>query len=213
MDIFEKSQHDDGWSTIQALLPDGWREQTRTQGVLQRKSRKFSSLDASLRTLLICLAGDRSYRVTSAMAEMAGLASVTDVTIMDRLHASAGWFEWMSREILKDIGIKHDFGIPIKLIDATNARETDDRVWRIHFSYSLESMRCCDFHLTDKHVGESFRHFEISPGELLVGDRAYARHRDIGHVIRNGGDVLVRISPSKTPIYDYDGNLRFSLRD
>jgi hypothetical protein len=42
-------------------------------------------------------------------------------------------------------------------------------------------------------MAEGFHHFPIGPGELAVGDRAYAKAKGLAGVVANGGHFLVRL--------------------
>lgn len=52
--------------------------------------------------------------------------------------------------------------------------------------------------------GEALRRFEVRSGDVFIADRAYANPAGIAHVIRNGGDVLVRMNLVTLPLYASD---------
>ena len=48
--------------------------------------------------------------------------------------------------------------------------------------------------------GETFRHYEVKEGDLIVGDRGYCQRKGIMHVIENQGEVLVRFHSTNLPL-------------
>ena len=69
MDLDRALQEDlDDWDLLVRFLPDGWRDKARELGAVCRRSRKFPSMDALLRTLLINLAEGCALKETAARA-------------------------------------------------------------------------------------------------------------------------------------------------
>ena len=77
--------------------------------------------------------------------------------------------------------------------------------WRIHYSICLPSLQCDEVHVTSPKVGESFKRFTVYPGDLFLGDRGFAHHAGISHVVNGGGNVLVRINLTNLPLVGADG--------
>ena len=46
--------------------------------------------------------------------------------------------------------------------------------------------------ITDKHCGESYKHFPVQAGDIVIGDRAYARPSGLEHILDSGADFIVR---------------------
>jgi hypothetical protein len=59
--------------------------------------------------------------------------------------------------------------------------------------------------------GETFARFPVSRGDLFLGDRAYGITRGIRHVVKNGGDVLVRFGWNNLPLWNENKKARFNL--
>ena len=80
-----------GWDDFLACLPGNWRQIAEASGVLkgQRKDKDPKTLMHVLMLHLLC---GYSLRETSAIAEEAGIASLSDVALLKRLRKSTGMF-------------------------------------------------------------------------------------------------------------------------
>jgi len=201
------------------FLPAGWQSKAKELGALKR-CRKIPNAETLLRVLLLHLAEGCSLRETSTRLARGGIANVSDVAIMDRLRSAGAWFRWMSLELMRTWVDKQPdtvFGTRtrIRLVDGTRVKEPGPTgsSWCIHYSVELPTLACCNVTIQDKHGnGETFKKFEILPKDLMIGDRAYGTPPSIGHVIDNGGNVLVRFAWNLLPLW-LDENKRFDLLD
>jgi len=87
-------------------------------------------------------------------------------------------------------------GVRVRLIDGCSVSEpgATGSSWRLHYPVCLPALQCDEVHVTEPAIGESFKRFAVAPGDLLVGDRAYATRAGIRHVVDQGGHVLVRLN-------------------
>lgn len=205
---------DEDWDYLVSFLPDGWAEQARALGAL-RRARKMASADLLLRVLLIHLAEGCSLRETAVRAEQAGLVSVSDVAVMDRLRQSGPWFQWMNQALIDQLGIHPVAGRPphrrVRVVDGTHVSEPGPTgsSWRLHYAIELPALCCSDVQISESvgaGVGESFARFAVAPGDLLLGDRVYGNANGIAHVVDHGGDVLTRFGWQNLPMQDADGD-------
>lgn len=202
----------DDFDYLVRLLPAGWEEQAKALGAL-RRCRKIPDARTLLRVLLIHLGEGCSLRETAVRASQGGVAEVSDVAIMDRLRQSAEWFRWMSSEFMKtwDIRPPADVFGPsrrVRIVDGTRVKEPGPTgsSWCIHYSIGLPSLSCEELSVRDVHGnGETFARFSVSPGDLFLGDRVYGVRPGIFHVVRGGGDVLVRFAVSDLPLQTPNG--------
>jgi len=207
----------DDFEYLLQLLPDGWEEQAKALGAL-RRCRKIPDAETLLRILLIHLAEGCSLRETAVRASRGGVAQVSDVAIMDRLRQSAEWFRWMSFELMKTWGMRRPEGVfglnhHVRVVDGTRVKEPGPTgsLWCIHYAIGLPSLRCEELSVHDVHGnGETFTRFSVKPGDLFLGDRVYGVRPGIFHVVRQGGDVLVRFVMSNLPLLTRDGQ-KFDL--
>src|SRR5215475_5933383 len=113
------------WRILLGLFPSGWKDLGRISGAVTRL-RNFESLEAVLRTLLLHVGCGWSLRETAVQAKLAGIADVSDVTLLNRLRQSEQWLRQLCQRIWKDNGVDLEpalKGRPVRLVDATVVRE------------------------------------------------------------------------------------------
>lgn len=204
-------QTPDDWEILLSFLPAGWAEKAVELGAMARK-RKIVSAETLLRLLLIHLADGKSLRTTAAYSHEVELCDINDVALLHRLRASESWFRWMSQRIVKDLK-GPELTAPlspkfrVRIVDGTAITEpgSTGSDWRVHYSLQLPDLRCDTFTITGSEVGEDFQRYYVEQGDLLVADRGYCKRAGICHVLRNGGDVLVRFHSSNLPLFSYKG--------
>ncbi len=199
------------WELLLRFLPSNWEALGRETGAL-RRTRGFADAESLLRTLLLHLVEGRSLKETAMQVNEAGLAQVSSVAIWKRLKHAGDWFRLLNEALLRR---EPQFSFPtgilkghrVRLIDGTTVCEPGrtGSTWRVHYSVELLSLRCDSVKILEKNSGETFRHFDIAPGDILVADRIYANRPGISHVVSNGGDVVVRMPYSNVPLIDAKG--------
>ncbi len=91
-----------------------------------RRLRGFPSLEALLRTLLMHVGCGWSLRETAVQAKLAGIADVSDVTLLNRLRDSESWLRHLCQQLWKDNGVELQPGLhgrTVRLLDATVVKE------------------------------------------------------------------------------------------
>jgi len=199
----------ENWQCLKRFLPAGWEDMARTTGAWRRAPRSLPSTEVLLRVLLIHLADGCSLREAVVRAKQGGLADISDVALFKRLRAAGEWLRWMAVEMLRrwDAPCAPPAwleGRRVRVVDATVVCEpgSTGTDWRVHYSLGLYGLQCDEFHLTGPKVGESFARFQVSPGDLMLGDRAYGHLKGFRHVLSHEGHFLTRLK-----------NKAFSLRD
>lgn len=197
---------EEDWDVLKAFLPDGWKEKAKELGAL-RRCRNFSGPDMLLRALLIHLVDGCSLRETATRVTQGNIAKISDVALLKRLRGSGEWFRWIARELMQEWIEKQPteiFGedVCLRMVDGTTISEpgATGTTWRIHYTMHLPSLRCDEVYVTSPHIGESLLRFHVKAGDLLIGDRGYAHRAGIYHVVKAGGNVLVRINLSNLPL-------------
>jgi len=210
--------HED-WEILLGLFPPGWEQLGRRSGAVKRL-RGFSSLSDLLRTLLLHVGCGWSLRETSVQAGMAGIAYVSDVTLLNRLRQAEDWLRQLCQQLWKDNEVDLEPRLkdrPVRVLDATTVKEPGKTggQWRIHYSLRLPTLECDHFELTaarGKNTGEKFGRFVFQAGELVMADAGYCHPPGIAEVARQGAYVCVRVNPSSLPLLDEQG-LPFPLLD
>src|SRR5271154_434181 len=205
------------WQVLVDLFPAGWEELGRRSGAVIRL-RGFKSLNDLFRTLLLHVGCGWSLRETSVQAKLAGIAEVSDVTLLNRLRDAESWLRQMCQELWKDNGValQPSFaGRTLRLLDATVVREPGKTgsQWRIHYSLRLPTLECDHFELTSTRgagAAERFGRFRFQAGELVLADAGYCHPAGIAAVVEQQADVCVRLNPHALPLWDKRGK-RFPL--
>src|SRR5271163_2546730 len=200
------------WQILLGLFPAEWQRLGRSCGAVTRL-RGFPSLDALLRTLLLHVGCGWSLRETAVQAKLAGIAEVSDVTLLNRLRDAESWLRQMCQELWKDNGValQPSFaGRTLRLLDATVVREPGKTgsQWRIHYSLRLPTLECDHFELTSTRgagAAERFGRFRFQAGELVLADAGYCHPAGIAAVVAAKADVCVRLSPHGLPLFDGEG--------
>jgi hypothetical protein len=204
------------WQQILALLPEERETAAREHQALLRK-RQIQDADTLLRLAFVYAWGDLSLRSTVAWAQQAGVATLSDVALLERLqkaHTFLGWL--LAQTLAAQLPKAHwpAFSYRVRLVDATaiakpGSQGTD---WRVHLGMNLTTQTCDFIEVTDVKGGESFTRFPAEAGDLLVADRGYANRTGIASVVEKLAQVLVRFAPANLPLQQRDGT-PFDLLD
>jgi Transposase DDE domain len=156
-----------------------------------------SAIDLLRLTLSYCL-GHAGLRGTAAWAEAMGVASVSDVALFGRFRNTAQWLSRLAAGIVARGCPEAAKGRLIRILDGSSvpkagreARRTNG-LWRIHASFELPSERFDFLELTDQTGGERLDRVPVVGGELRMADAAFLQVDQIGEVMEQGADVLVR---------------------
>ena len=212
------------WRIIESLLPLGWSNKARELGAFSR-ARGFSAPRALLQTLLIHLADGCGLRQTAVLAAQAGIAHVSDVALLKRLKSSERWFEWMTQQLRARLAPREPSSPPgghggpllgtrrLRVIDGSVVSESGPTgsSWRLHYAIGLPALDCQEVVLTPRSTGETFKRFNVQPGDLFMADRGYAHPGGIAHVSQQGGDVLVRLNLVTLPLYEPSSKVRCDI--
>ena len=205
------------WRVLVGLLPSSWEQLGRSSGAV-RRLRGFSSLESLLHTLLLHVGCGWSLRETVVQAKLAGLAEVSDVTLLNRLRDAESWFRQLCELLLLELGVTLKptiCGRNVRLLDATVVSEPGrtGSQWRIHYSLRLPALECDHFVLTStKGAGaaERFAQFKFQSDDLVLADAGYSHPPGIQSIVEQNAAVCVRLNPHAMPLYNKAGE-RFDL--
>jgi hypothetical protein len=199
---------DEDWTLLSSFFPAQWREMARESGAL-KGLRQDKCEEKLLRTLLIHLGCGCSLRETVVRAREAGLANLSDVSLLKRLQKSGAWLHQLC------LGMFADRGTPpsiegksnLRLIDASVIKEPGPTgsLWRVHYSLDWPSLRCGFFRLTATEgvgTGETLCHFPLTAGEHLLADRGYSNATSIHYADQHKAFLTVRLNPHSVRIND-----------
>jgi hypothetical protein len=200
------------WRILLTLFPADWEELGRRTGAISRL-RGFDSVGNVLRTLLMHVGAGWSLRETAVRAKLAGIADVSDVTLLNRLRQSEGWLRELCQQLWKENGVDLTpaiAGFPVRLVDGSVVKEPGKTgsQWRLHYSLRLPSLECDEFILTAAHGrgnGDRLARFHFRSGELVLADAGYCNRPGVTAVHRKGAKLCVRLNPHTLPLFDEKG--------
>jgi len=197
-------------------LPSCWEEQARTLKAFSR-AREIRHPADLLRGLLAYVLCVRSFRHLGCWSVLIGLADVSETDWRKRLGKARAWLAWMLSEVLKVGACPTPWMVGkglrrVLLVDGTHLKclGKDGKTWRIHTAFDLLAGRLTEAQLTDHHVGESWKLFDVQPGDLIVSDAINGYPERIGWIKDQQADALVRASAHTSPLFDTQGR-RFEL--
>jgi hypothetical protein len=159
------------------------------------------------------VAGGLPLEQTAVRAKELGWAEVSAVAIFKRLRKAEKWVTGITQWLLERQN-RHCAGAVhwpqkwrVRLIDASHIREpgSTGTDLRLHHSIRLPELVCDHLELTDEKGGEKLARFSFAPAELAIADRGYSHRAGIAHVLRSGGDALIRWNPHSFPLENEDG--------
>lgn len=196
------------WPDVLKLMPVDLDKSASEYSAIRRR-REIGSGGDLLRLALAYAVCDYSLREAGAWAERIGMASMSDVAVMNRLKGAAPWlghlvFEWLRRVEGLTCSVPR---VAVRVLDATviskpGSKGTD---WRLHMGIDLAEERISSIELTGAEGGETFSRHDIPPGCLALGDRGYAHRKGVASVLQGQGHVLVRLNSQNFPLETPEG--------
>lgn len=207
---------DEDWNILIGMLPPSWQSTARLSGAVARL-RGFTSVNEVLRVLLMHVGCGYSLRETVVRARAAGLAEISDVTLLNRLRQAGEWLEHLCQALLADSGVQWRGPQPrrrVRVLDGTVIKEPGPTGahWRIHYSLRVPELTCDQVVITSRkgeQTGESLERFPVRERELILADRGYCHPAGVARVRRQGADIIVRLN-SVVPLFTGDEQ-RFPL--
>lgn len=209
----------DHWGEVRAHLPAGFDVEAtaRARGAFTR-AREVKNADTLLRLALGYGACGMSFRETCAWAEAAGIASLSDPALLERLEKAADWLGDIVRALLGEqaevptqvrakVPSGRWAGYRLRALDATAicAPGADRTTWRLHVGYNLAVGQVDQIELTDGYGAESLNRFAYQAGDIVLADRGYAKPGDLRPVLSAGADLIVRMGWNSLRLRQPDG--------
>lgn len=188
----------DHWPEVSARLPAGLdlEATARLRGAFTR-AREIRDAKTLLRLALAYGGLGMSLRETCTWAEAGGIASLSDPSLLERLCKAAPWLGDIVAALIAEqtkVPAGRWAGYRLRAIDGTSICHpgADRTTWRLHVGYDLASGQVDQLELTDLHGAENLQRLTYAPGDVVLGDRYYARPRDLRPVIEAGAGFIVR---------------------
>lgn len=204
---------DEDWKILLGLFPPGWESEARRSGAVARL-RGFDSVNELLRVLLLHVGCGYSLRETAVRAKAAGVAEVSDVTLLNRLRQAEAWLQHLCQGLLAEMGVHWRGAQPrrrIRAVDATVIKEPGKTgsQWRLHYSLQLPALHCDFFQITATEgldTGERLGRLPVADGDLIIADRGYCNPPGVASLFRRGADVIVRLHTTALPLFGPTGH-------
>jgi hypothetical protein len=199
----------ENWDCLKRFFPNGWEQAAQDLGAWRRKPRSIPTTESLMRLFLIHLADGCSLRETVVRAREGHLADISDVALLKRLNAAGEWLRWLAVKLIERRGVASQppawlSSYKVRTVDASVVNEpgSTGTNWKVHYCLQLFGLQCDEFYLTGPRIGESFRRFQISPGDLMMGDRAYGNVKGFKYVQEQGGHFLTRLKNKAFTLVD-----------
>ncbi|TIP09218.1 IS4 family transposase [Mesorhizobium sp.] len=182
----------------------------RETGALVRR-RCVADAATLLRLALAYGPGGMSLRSAAAWAGMNDVASLSDVALLKRLRGAADWLGDIAGALVEEASVGYSLtqARRLRIVDGSSISRpgsagTD---WRIHATYEPALARFTHLEISDAHGGEAFSRVPLREGDLVLGDRAYARAPSLEKVVSAGADFIVRTGWTSVRLTTLDGEL------
>jgi hypothetical protein len=171
------------------------------------RARKIKTPVQLLRLVLLYCGLDQSLREVAGHLTLLA-ERMTESAVAERLAACRPWVRallprLLGRPVLDALPPQRRFlVIDGSGVQAPGARGTQ---YRLHLCMDLVTLTFTSVAMTDKHTGESLRHFPLGPGDVAVADRGYGHPATIVQTVQRGADVVLRLNPHNVPVTHRDG--------
>jgi len=187
----------DHWPEVSARFPAGFDlEATAGAHGAFTRAREIKNAETLLRLALAYGGLGMSLRETCAWAEASEIASLSAPSLLDRLCKAEPWLGDIVAALIAEqakVPAGRWAGYRLRALDGTSICQpgADRTTWRLHVGYDLATRQVDQIELTDLHGAENLQRLTYRPGDVVLGDRYYARPRDLRPVIDAGADFIV----------------------
>ena len=170
------------------------------------RSRKIKNPQDLLRIVLLYCGLDQSLREVAANFTLLE-ERITDEAVRKRLTACGPWVKALLTKMLPTRNLDNlPDGLRFIVFDGSSiqapaATGTD---FRLHVGIDLVSLEFTHLIITDKHGGESLKHYPLNQGDVAIVDRGLCHANAILEKQSEYADVIARYSQSSMPLYHND---------
>jgi hypothetical protein len=135
---------------------------------------------------------------------------LSDPSLLERLGNAAPWLGDIVGALIAEqakVPAGRWAGYRLRALDGTSICQpgANRTTWRLHVGYDLATGQVDQLELTDVHGAENLQRLSYAPGDIVLGDRCYARPRDLRPVIEAGADFIVRTGWNSLRLLQPDG--------
>ncbi|HNY81194.1 MAG TPA: IS4 family transposase [Sedimentisphaerales bacterium] len=197
-----------GWQVIEAELPEDFEALAKEFKVLevQYGPAKITTARDLLRLVLLHVGADLKLRQAVALMAESGGPTVSHVTLHKKMRLAGPYLRALVGRVASatETSPERWSGYDVILVDGSSfsGPGADGTDARVHLQLRLADLDIVSAVIEGRTVGESFKRFTWTPGQLVVADRGYCNPPGIAHVVGQGADVLVRVNRSSLPLLD-----------
>jgi hypothetical protein len=188
----------DHWPEVSARLPADFdlEATARLRGAFTR-ARAIKKPETLLRLALAYGGLGMSLREVCTWAEAGDIAKLSDPSLIERLCKVAPWLGDIVAALIAEqakMPAARWAGYRLRALDGTTICEpgAGGITWRLHVGYDLATGQVDHLELTDAHGAEKLQRLTYRSGDIVLGDRGYAKPRDLRPVMDAGADFIVR---------------------
>lgn len=186
---------EDHWDDVVAQLPPNLDELAARHGVLKYR-RAIPTVSALIRLGFAYSVADQSLRTVAAWGGSNRVCKpLSDVALLNQLQRLRPLVAALLQLMLDPRQDLATLPPGLTLIDATSFGITGAD-WRVNLAYSGSSGLSVSMGVTRGSVGETVDAQRLRPGDIVIGDRYYAKSKLIFEVRAAKADVLVRATRS-----------------
>ncbi len=173
-----------------------------------QRARVLESPEDLLYRVLLYSIGDLSLREIAGVCTGSG-KPLTDEAVRQRLGACPQWVERLGGKLLpaRALPARGEAGWQLVICDGSQisgpgATGTD---YRWHLAYDPVAQQIQEWHVSAVHTGESLTRFTWRPGQVVLGDRAFAKAPALLATRASGAHVVVRMTPQYLKLWTRAG--------
>lgn len=181
------------WDGIVARLgsPEELERLARAFGAFERRREVRDA--ATLLRLCLAYGCGLSLREISAWAAMTGVATLSDVAILNRIRGSADWLSHLAGRVVASRLPRAAAARSVRIVDGSMVSGPCGTLYRLHAAYDLVEHRFTHLELTDHKGAEKLDRTPVEAGEIRLGDRCFARPEGMRQLRADDGDFILRI--------------------
>lgn len=172
------------------------------------RARQIKSAAELLYILFLYCIAELSARQIAGVCAGSG-KRISDEAVRQRLAACRQWLAALLGRMLPHGTLPHREDRPWRMvicdgsqISGPGATGTD---WRWHICYDPVAQQVCDLQLSDVHTSESLTWFDLGAGDVVLGDRHFAKATAMVALRQRGPHLVVRMTPQLLKLVTADG--------
>jgi hypothetical protein len=199
------------WRALLSMLPPDFEAVAEEHGQInaQWPNAKINSAAMLLRFIFLHVGADLPLRQTVGLIAESGGPKLSAVRLHHRMRRAQPYLAALVSRLMPSTGATPERwgGYEMVCVDATavSGPGADGTDLRLHAVLRLHDLGIVAAHVTGDNEGETFKRFEWTNGQLVIGDRGYSNPPGVAHVVDHGADLIVRVNRGALPLVRPDG--------